>query len=359
MHQWCDLSLLYRCIKEQAKHFVPNEALAAQIARVLCQTPGLHLSGAAVSAISGFASVYPAIKGSTTTSVKLGPALAASGSMGADGWPDGDAIIKTLRRDMPSALYDQMKDPVFFHRCLREMQEKNCLSDKFLLEQGVPPDEDINGLPTLRPSEEVSVHLARAHIRTGPVKRRMAQQMVESYHDHVRQKDAQARAQTDNMLSNNARVENALLARIQSRAPQPGPYSTPQQALSRKRRLSQASHEDFESITTGTGKVRVGDIKDFISARKYASANKACGFRAPTGNLRKQSSPEDKTLLEQAFELRGSEVKMVSSANVPAMGGSPFSDVASLPSIQVRFPPRLVSASVAAHVSKHIYSHKM
>ena len=59
MHQWCDLSLLYRCIKEQAKHFVPNEALAAQIARVLCQTPGLHLSGAAVSAISGFVNADP------------------------------------------------------------------------------------------------------------------------------------------------------------------------------------------------------------------------------------------------------------------------------------------------------------
>ena len=97
MHQWCDLSPLYKFLKEHVKHFVPNEALAAKIARVLSQTPGLHLSSAAVSAISGFASVYPAIKGSTTTPAKLGPALAASGSMGADGWPDGDAIIKTPR----------------------------------------------------------------------------------------------------------------------------------------------------------------------------------------------------------------------------------------------------------------------
>jgi hypothetical protein len=115
MHQWCDLSPQYRLIKEQAQLFVPNEAFAAEIARVLSQTPELHLSAAAVSAISGFASVHPAIKGSTTTPAKLGKALAASGSMGHDGWPDGDAIIKTLRRDMPSALYEKMKDPVFFH----------------------------------------------------------------------------------------------------------------------------------------------------------------------------------------------------------------------------------------------------
>ena len=114
IHQWCDLSPQYRIIKEQAQFFVPNDAFAAEIARVLNQAPELHLSGAAVAAISGFASVYPAIKGSTTTPAKLGKALAASGSMGQDGWPDGDAIIKTLRRDMPSALYEKMKDAVFF-----------------------------------------------------------------------------------------------------------------------------------------------------------------------------------------------------------------------------------------------------
>ena len=235
MHQWCDLSPQYKIIKEQANLFVPNEASAAGIARVLTQAPELHLSGAAVSAISGFASVYPAIKGSTTTPAKLSKALAASGSLGQDGWPDGDAIIKTLRCDMPSALYEKMKDPEFFHRCLREMQDQNCLSDKFQLDQGVPPDEDINGLPVTRPHDEKNVHLARAHIRTGPAKRLMAQQMVECNIAHAREKEAQAKAQTENILVNNVRVEAALLVQIQSRAPAPGPYSTPHQALSRKR----------------------------------------------------------------------------------------------------------------------------
>ena len=99
--------------------------------------------------------------------------------------------------------------------------------------------------------------------------------------------------------------------------------------------LSQALEQDSQAITTGPGKVRVGDIRDFISARTYASADKSCGFKAPTGNLRKQTSPHDRTLLVQAFDLRGGEVKMKTLASAPAIGASPSSEVASLPSIQV------------------------
>ena len=88
--------------------------------------------------------------------------------------------------------------------------------------------------------------------------------------------------------------------------------------ISLKRLMPMLTKKDFESAAAPPHKVRAGQWKDFISARRHIEASKEAGYTEVTGSLKKATDTAPKTLLDQAFEVRELPVKMTAAPVAPS-----------------------------------------
>ena len=351
IRQWLDLCTLYREWSQAAEGYTPNETLADHILKYLQAAPELHLPQAVMQTIANFASVYPGVKYSAGSARKMRAAVETSGAIGKDGWPDPEAMISTMRKSLTKDLYDKLKDPAFFKCYMTEQHKKGGISDEFHLAQGIPVDEDSAGEPVMRPSDAKSRWMQRAHEITHPNKRKQVADLVAAHQAQEADKAAGVRTQTSNLLQHNATMEEALIVMVRGRMRDDSQYARHPVSVPRKRMLSQASEQDFEDIIRAS-KVTAGQFRAFITSRKYKDTSRQSGFQQPSGNLHKASATQDKTLPQQAFQLRDSEVKMRVPAPRAALA-SPASSVASLPSVQVCTN---ILVYTCAHINTHAHT---
>ena len=112
-----------------------------------------------------------------------------------NGWPNGDDAIGTMDKDMDKGLYEALRTPAKYFRFMQQQHTTGHLSDEFLSDEGVPPDEDGTDSPVECPSGPVQVHMQRAHQRNHREKQAQIEHMLAAHHQ--KQQSAQAQVQVD------------------------------------------------------------------------------------------------------------------------------------------------------------------